>query len=134
MRLTKAKAEMKCEHWTKRWNWSGYTKLAVRASWTQGLIAQSVKVSQWNSVVVGSNPSQADSLWLLLRIPQWWIPYVLIHSTTNVITCVRLRLKRMWRLTKAKTAMRCEHWTKRWNQSGYAKLAVRASWTHGLIA
>ena len=34
-------------------------------------------------------------------------------SATNVITCARLRLKQMWRLTKAKTEMKCEHWTKR---------------------
>ena len=27
----------------------------------------------------------------------------------NVITCARLRLKQMWRLTKAKTEMKCEH-------------------------
>ena len=31
----------------------------------------------------------------------------------NVITCARLRLKEVWRLTKAKTEMKCEHWTKR---------------------
>ena len=56
-RLTKAIAKMKCEHWTKRWNWSGCTKLALSASWTHGLIAQSVRVSERNSVVVGSNIS-----------------------------------------------------------------------------
>ena len=28
-RLTKAIAKMKCEHWTKRWNWSSCTKLAL---------------------------------------------------------------------------------------------------------
>ena len=67
------------------------------------------------------------------KILQWWIPYVSIHSATNVITCARLRLKQMWRLTKAKTEMKCEHWTKRWNWSSYTKLALRASWTHGLI-
>ena len=32
--LTKAMAEMKREHWTKRWNWSSYTKLALSASST----------------------------------------------------------------------------------------------------
>ena len=34
-------------------------------------------------------------------------------QNTNVITCARLRLEQMWRLTKAKTEMKCEHWTKR---------------------
>ena len=29
--------------------------------------------------------------------------YVSINSATNVITCARLCLKQMWRLTKAKT-------------------------------
>ena len=60
--LTKAKTEMKREHWTKRWNWSSCTKLALRASWTHGLIAQSVRASERNSVVVGSNLTQANFL------------------------------------------------------------------------
>ena len=57
-RLTKAKTKMKREHWTKRWNCSSCTKLALRTSWTHGLIAQSVRASEQNSVVVGSNPFQ----------------------------------------------------------------------------
>ena len=44
------------------WNWSGCTKLALSASWTHGLIAQSVRASERNSVVVGSNPTQANFL------------------------------------------------------------------------
>ena len=60
----------------KRWNWSSCTKLALSASWTHGLIAQSVRASEWNSMVVGSNPTQANFLQLLQRILQWWIPYV----------------------------------------------------------
>ena len=46
----------------KRWNWSNCTKLALSASWTHGLIAQSVRASERNSVVVGSNPTQANFL------------------------------------------------------------------------
>ena len=42
----------------KRWNWSSCTKLALSASWTHGLIAQLVRASEPNSVVVGSNPTQ----------------------------------------------------------------------------
>ena len=60
--LTKEKTKIKREHWTKRWNWSSCTKLALRASWIHGLIAQSVRASEWNSVVVGSNPTQANFL------------------------------------------------------------------------
>ena len=46
----------------KRWNWSSCTKLALSASWTHGLIAQSVRASERNSVVVDSNPTQASFL------------------------------------------------------------------------
>ena len=40
----------------KRWNWSSCTTLAVSATWTHGLISQSVRASERNSVVVGLNP------------------------------------------------------------------------------
>ena len=60
--MTKAMAEMKREHWTKRRNWSSCTKLALTVSWTHGLIAQSVRASERNSVVVDSNPTQANFL------------------------------------------------------------------------
>ena len=66
-RLTKAMTEMKCEHWTKRWDWSSCTKLALSASWTHGMVAQSIRVSERNSVVVGSNPTQSNFLWLLQK-------------------------------------------------------------------
>ena len=46
----------------KRWNWSSCAKLALSASWTHGLIAQSVRASERNSVVVGSNPTQTNFL------------------------------------------------------------------------
>ena len=35
--------------------------------------------------------------------------YVSIFSANNVITCARLRLKQVWRLTKANTEMKREH-------------------------
>ena len=54
--LTKAIAEMKCEHWTKTWNWSSCPKEALSARWTHGLIVQSVRASERNSVVAGLNP------------------------------------------------------------------------------
>ena len=35
-------------HWTKKWNWSSCTKLALSESWTHGLIAQSVRASEFS--------------------------------------------------------------------------------------
>ena len=46
----------------KQWNWSSYTELALSVSWTHGLLAQSVRASEQNSVVVGSNRTQANFL------------------------------------------------------------------------
>ena len=37
-------------HWTSRWDLSRCTNLSLSASWTHGLIAQSVRASEWNSV------------------------------------------------------------------------------------
>ena len=45
-----------------RWNWSSCIKLALNVSWTHGFIAQSVRASKRNSVVVGSNPTGANFL------------------------------------------------------------------------
>ena len=52
--------EIKPEHWTKRWNWSSCTNLALRVPWTHGLIAQSVRVSegnQWSWVQIPLRPT-----------------------------------------------------------------------------
>ena len=49
------------------------------------------------SIDTSKNPSVVNTI------------YVSLHSATNVITCARLRLKQMWRLTKAKTEIKCEH-------------------------
>ena len=57
--------KMKCEHWTKKWNWSSCTKLALSPSSTHVLIAQLVRGSERNSVVVVSNPTQINFLSLL---------------------------------------------------------------------
>ena len=123
MRLTKEKTEMKREHWTKRWNWSSCTKLALSASWTHGLIAQSVRASEFSgrgfkshsgqlSIATSENPSVVNT--------------ICINSFhNNVIICEKLFLKQMWRLTKAKTEMKCEYWTKRWNWSSCTKLDLR---------
>ena len=133
-RLTKTMAEIKCEHWTTRWNRSSCTKMALSLSWTHGLIAHLVTASEQNSVVVGSNLTQATFLLLLLKILQCWIPYVSLHSAANVNTCSRFCVKEMWHLAKAMAKTKCEHWTKRWNRSNCTKLALSVSWSHGLIA
>ena len=36
--------------------------LALSASWIHGLIGQSIRASEWNSVVIGSGLTQADFL------------------------------------------------------------------------
>ena len=46
----------------KRWNLSRCAKLALRAIWTHGLIAQVVRASERNSVVLDWNPTQAEFL------------------------------------------------------------------------
>ena len=67
----KAIAEMKCN-----------TKFSLSLSWTYDLIAQLVRASERNSVVVVSDPRQEKFLDLLQRILHWWIPYVSVHSAT----------------------------------------------------
>ena len=47
---------------TKRWSWSSCIKLTLSASWTHGLVAQWIRASERNSVIMGSNPTQANFL------------------------------------------------------------------------
>ena len=63
-RLTKAIAEMKhdFEQTMKLEYWGGCTKLALIASCTRDLITQSARASERNSVVMCSNPTQANFL------------------------------------------------------------------------
>ena len=60
--MTKAMVEMKREQWTARRNWSSCTKFLLSGSWTHDLIARSVRASEQNSVVVGSNSIQVNFL------------------------------------------------------------------------
>ena len=59
---------------SKNYNYYNFVTLGftpyIYASWTHGLIAQSVRASKRNSVVVGSNSTQANVLYLLQRILQ----------------------------------------------------------------
>ena len=60
-RLTMAIAEMKRDT-EQTMKLSSCTKLALRASWSHGLIAQTVRAPERNSVVVCSNLIQGNSL------------------------------------------------------------------------
>ena len=40
-------------------------------SWPDRSVGQSIRASERNSVVVGSNPAQANFLWLLQKIIHW---------------------------------------------------------------
>ena len=133
--MTKAMAEMEREHWKKRWNRSSFTKLALNACWAHDLTAQSTWASERNSVVVGLNPTQLNFLCLPLRIIQWWIPYVSVHSAALLWFQVRdVTLKQTWRLMKTMVKMKREHETKTWNWISCTELALSASWTACLIA
>ena len=65
------------------WHWTN-NEIAVAveswlsARWTHGLIAQSVRASKWNSVVVGSHPMQAN----FQTVPPHAPPTALIWQTT----------------------------------------------------
>ena len=52
-------------HLTNRWNWNSCRKLALSASWTRGLIPQSVRVSERNLEVMGSKPTQSNTEWII---------------------------------------------------------------------
>ena len=98
--------------WNEIWHWTnneiGVTVQSwLSVSWTHGLIAQSVRASERNSVVVGSNPTQVNFLWLLQRILQWWIPYASVHSATLMwLLQEKFRLKQMRRMTKTIAKMK----------------------------
>ena len=126
-----SKWNVNMEQKNKRWNWSNCTKLAVTVIWAHGIIAQWLWVSEQNLVVVGSKTTQANFLKIFLKILHCWIPYVSVHSTTNVITCVRFSLKQMCWMATAMAEMKNEHWTKDENQ--VAVHSVRASERSSLV-
>ena len=69
-RLTKAIAKMKPDT-EQTMKLEQLHKVGSEYELTHGLMAQSVKASEWNSVVVGSNPTQVNFLQLLQRILRW---------------------------------------------------------------
>ena len=133
----KAKTEMKREHWAKRWNWGSCIKLALRVSLTHGLIAQLVSWLgrlnriQWSRVQIPLRPPFYSYFEESFSGEYHMYQYI---SLLTWVPMRRLCFKQMWQLTKTKTEMRHEHWRKRWNWSSCTKLALRVSWTHGLIA
>ena len=65
----------------------------MSTSRNHGLIVQSVRASEQNSVVLGLNPTQANSLYLLQRILQWYhiyIPYISVQSTAPMIDIIEI--------------------------------------------
>ena len=75
----------------KQWNWSGFTKLAMSASWTHDLIALSVRASEQNSVVVSSNPTNPSknpslptSKWQTWLLPFYCDLYYFLRDRKSV--------------------------------------------------
>ena len=66
---------------------------------------QLVRASEWNSVVVHSNPTQSNFLWVLLINVQGRIPYIVVHS---VILINKILIKQMWQLMKAIAKMKSD--------------------------
>ena len=106
--LTKAKTELKREHWTKRWNWSGRRKLVLRASCTHGRIAQSVR-----ALVVLKSPSVVNSIYIYIY--KYIYIYIYIHND----------LEKKWRAVKmcydnkkeSKKQCKKEKYVKNWTSS-----------------
>ena len=70
----------------KRWNWSSCTKLALRASWTHDLIAQSVEAFERNLVGRGLKSHSGQFSIATSKNPsvQCWIPYIYISIHTYI--------------------------------------------------
>ena len=79
-------------------------KLALSASWTDELIAESLRASERNSVVLGSDPTQANFLKLLLKILQWWIQYKICVSLSYIKLYKQQRKMQIQRGIKYKEA------------------------------
>ena len=77
-RLTKAMVEINCEHWAKRWIWSSCAKLALSTIWIHGLIAQSVRVSERNSLGLRSNPTTSSAWQKKCRLLQYHVRFIYI--------------------------------------------------------
>ena len=116
----------------KRSHWRSSTKLALIATWTHGLIAQSITASEWNSLIVGKESHSG-----LLSVATWKNT-----SVSNTICISSFRWSHLitsrksyekergdWRRQWSKWKMTLN---KRYNWKSSTKLAVCTSWTHGL--
>ena len=98
LKLTKATAKNLIWALKGRWNWSSYKKMPLSTNRPHGLTANLVIASKLNSVVLGSNPTHANFLKLLLRIFQrpWMVnaiyKYIDIHIHDNQICNIMLYL------------------------------------------
>ena len=76
-----------CILYYKRWNWSSCTKLVLSVSWTHGLITQSVRPSERNSVVMESVSGEYHTI---INI------YIYIYIYNDIISIYK---NRGWRST-----------------------------------
>ena len=53
----------------KQWNWSSCTESSLIARGTNGLIGQSFRAFEWNSVVAGSSPTQTNFFLSMSKYP-----------------------------------------------------------------
>ena len=107
---------------SKQWNWSSCTKLALSASWTRGLIAQSVRASERNSVVVVQIPlrptlysyfkeSFGDEYHMFQLIPLHSYDYLnKISISKNVVTDQSNSRNEMRHWTNHEIGVAVQHW------------------------
>ena len=116
--LKKNSNEKKYGDWSRQWpkwnmtlnkrsHWSSSTKLALSATWTHGLIAQSVTVSKWNSLIV-SKESHSGLFSIATSKNTSVANTICIGSFhwTHLITLTKSWWKETWRLTMAMIEIR----------------------------
>ena len=69
--------------------------MRLKAIWAHGLIAQSVRQSELNSVVVGSNPAQAKFSIATSKNPLAVNTSGISSFRYNMIACARLRVNQI---------------------------------------
>ena len=127
MNIDEGKSRNEIRHWTDRWNWISCTKLALSVSWAHDLIAESIRPSERNSVVVGSNPfwptfysyfkeSFSGECHMYQVIP--------LHSCDYL---KKLLIKTNMATDEGKSWNGIGHWKNRWNWSSCTKLAYSSN-------
>ena len=116
----------------KRWNWSGYIKLAVSASWAHEVIVQSVRASERNSVIVGSNLSLKATFHCYFRESvsfDYHIYQLIPQHSTDYLQKILIKIN----LETEKQPNSNIALNKGLNWSTCTKLTVNASWTLGVM-